>query len=248
MDGNVKETAEEVKKQKYIPTVSAVLGDGAIVETVYRPNEVQTAFVLSRGDQWKYETSIPITPRERLVPYSPNNNLIKHGVILFPSEPMEHDSEEQLLHEIQSFIHQYVDVSPLFEKIATYYVLLTWVFDSFSELPYLRLRGDPRSGKTRFLLIVGSICYKPMFASGASTVSPLFRIIDIFRGTLIIDEGDFKASTEHVEVIKILNNGNAQGFPVLRSESTPKESLTRERSQSLAQSSLPREDSFRIGR
>jgi hypothetical protein len=113
-----------------------------------------------------------------------------------------------------------VDVSPLFEKIATYYVLLTWVFDDFNELPYLRLRGEPGSGKTRFLLTVGSLCYKPIFASGASTVSPLFRILDSFRGTLVIDEGDFRLSDERAEIVKILNNGNAKGFPVLRSEAT----------------------------
>jgi len=93
-------------------------------------------------------------------------------VVLLPSEPEEYGSEEQLLAEIQSFIHRYVDVSSLFEKIASYYVLFSWVYDRFNELPYLRLRGDPGSGKTRVLLMVGSLCYKPIFASDASTVSP----------------------------------------------------------------------------
>src|SRR5581483_5088328 len=92
----------------------------------------------------------------------------------------------------------------------------------FNELPYLRVRGDPGSGKTRFLLTVGSLCYKPIFASGASTVSPLFRLLDTFRGTLIIDEGDFRVSDEKAEVVKILNNGNARGFPVLRSQASDK--------------------------
>jgi hypothetical protein len=36
---------------------------------------------------------------------------------------------------------------------------------------------------------------------------------------LIVDEGDFRFSDEKAEVVKILNNGNARGFPVLRSES-----------------------------
>ena len=34
-----------------------------------------------------------------------------------------------------------------------------------------------------------------------------------------MDEGDFRFSDESTEIIKILNNGNARGFPVLRSES-----------------------------
>jgi hypothetical protein len=222
MNEEIKEIAEKIKKQQSIPTVSATLHNGSLLEMVYRPLEAQTGFMLWNNEQWTYETSVSLTPHERLMPYSPSNNLIKHEVVLFPSEPEEYTSEEQLLHNIQTFIHRYVDVSPLFERIATYYVLFSWVYDGFNELPYLRLRGDPGSGKTRFLLTVGSLCYKPIFASGASTVSPLFRIIDAFRGTLIIDEGDFRMSDERAEVVKILNNGNARGFPVLRSEVTAK--------------------------
>src|SRR5207244_5816333 len=82
----------------------------------------------------------------------------------------------------------------------------------------LRERGDYGSGKTRFLLVVGALCYKPIFASGASTTSPLFRIMDAFRGTLILDESDFRLSDERAEIVKILNCGNARGFPVLRTE------------------------------
>jgi len=154
------------------------------------------------------------------VPYSPGNNLLLHQVVLFPSEPLEYGSDAELVAEIKAFIHSYVDVSPLFEDIAAYYVLFSWLYDSFNELPYLRVRGDTGSGKTRFLLTVGSLCYKPIFASGASTVSPIFRILDSFKGTLIVDEADFRFSDQTAEVVKILNNGNARGFPVLRSESS----------------------------
>jgi hypothetical protein len=210
----------EDKKERAVPTVSAILPDGGILEMVCRPEERRTAFVLWRDGRWTIEASINANSFERLVPYSLRNNLIKHEVVLFPSEPAEYGTAAELVGAIQDFIHHYVDVSPLFEKIASYYVLFSWVYDSFNELPYLRLRGDPGSGKTRFLLTVGSLCYKPIFASGASTVSPLFRILDAFRGTLIIDEGDFRLSDEKAEIVKILNNGNAKGFPVLRSEST----------------------------
>ncbi len=139
--------------------------------------------------------------------------------ILPPWWAAEYESDHALIAEIRQFIHRYVDISPLFEQIASYYILFSWVYDAFNELPYLRLRGDTGTGKTRFLLTAGSLCYKPIFASGASTVSPLFRILDGIHGTLIIDEGDFRFSDEKAEIVKILNNGNARGFPVLRSES-----------------------------
>ena len=195
------------------PVASVSLDSGEMIEMVYRPEERSTLFVRSDDQGFVgYETSIRLGNGERLVPYSPRNNLLKHNVVLLPSGPEEYGSDSELLAEIRSFIHRYVDVTPLFEEIASYYVLLTWIYDAFNELPYLRVRGDFGSGKTRFLLTVGSVCYKPIFASGSSTVSPLFRILDAFRGTLIIDEGDFRLSDEKAEVVKILNNGNARGF------------------------------------
>lgn len=206
---------------KPIPIISTTLPTGTIIETVYRPDERRTAFCVASGGNWTLMDDH--TDGERpLVPYSAKNNLITNNVILFPSEPAEYDSTEALVRDIQAYIHRYVDVSELYERLACYYVLLSWVFEDHNELPYLRLLGDPGSGKTRFLLIVGSICYKPIFASGASSVSPLFRILDAARGTLIIDEGDFRLSDEKAEITKILNNGNARGFPVLRSEVNPK--------------------------
>lgn len=217
---NPREQTTNKTKQHKIPTSSTLLPDGTVVEMIYDRDAKHTRFVCYRNSQWRIEDRVQIEPYRLLVPYSPDNNLIKHDVVLFPSAVEEYETEEHLLTRIQSFIHRYVDLSPLFEKIASYYVLLTWVYDSFNELPYLRVRADYGSGKTRFLLTVGSLCYKPIFA-GASTVSPLFRILDAFRGTLVIDEGDFRLSDEKAEITKILNNGNARGFPVLRSEVTP---------------------------
>jgi hypothetical protein len=135
---------------------------------------------------------------------------------VLPSEPAEYGSEQALTSEIHAFIHRYLDVTPTFERIAIYYILLTWLYDAFKELPYLRFQGDYGTGKTRALLTIGSLCYKSFFASGASTVSPIFHILDAFRGTLVIDEADFRFSDEKAEIIKILNNGNVDGLPVLR--------------------------------
>jgi hypothetical protein len=47
-------------------------------------------------------------------------------------------------------------------------------------------------------------------------VSPLFHTLDAFRGTLLFDEADFRFSDERAEIVKILNNGNVRGLPVLR--------------------------------
>ena len=166
-----------------IPTVSRVCRDGTLVELVYDPIKRKTALAVSRfGGLWNIEEAVRIETGETLVPYSAKNNLIANECVLLPSGPVEYGTREELLADIQAFIHRYVDLSPLFEQIAAHYVLLTWVYDAFGELPYLRLRGDYGTGKTRGLLAIGSLCYRPFFASGASTTSPIFHTLNSFDG------------------------------------------------------------------
>lgn len=199
------------------PTVSTVLEDGSLVELLHDPSRRTTSLVVGGGDSWTIRQQLPDRGILR-VPYSARNELLVNGVIQFPRWPAEYGDEADLVDAIAAYIHKYVDVSPRFERFASYYVLFSWVFDAFNELPYLRLRGDYGSGKTRFLITVGSICYKPIFASAASSVSPLFRLLNVFRGTLVVDEGDLRFSDEKADLVKILNNGNVRGVPVLRSE------------------------------
>ena len=189
-----------------------------MVETILKQD--QSRLVTFRDGNVTEHESISVDGRQ-CVPYSPRNNLLTHKVIVLPSAVDDYDSENGLVADILAFIHRYVDLSPDFEEVAAHYVLMTWGYDAFSELPYLRVRGQYGTGKSRFLLTVGALCFKPIFASGASTVSPLFRLMDQIGGTLVVDEADFWASDERTEIIKILNNGNARGFPVLRSEVTP---------------------------
>lgn len=146
------------------------------------------------------------------------DDLSKNGVILLPTEAVEFGCLEELEGEIQTFIHKYVQLTPFGEMIATKYVLLSWVYDRFETIPYLRFLGDYGSGKSRAERVIGSVCYKPIFAGGSTTPSPIFRIIQLYRGTLIIDEADFRQSDMAAEITKILNCGYSKGTPVLRSE------------------------------
>ena len=57
---------------------------------------------------------------------------------------------------------------------------------------------------TRFLDTLGYLHYKPIATSGATTSAPVFRIIDKWKGTLIMDEADFQKSDEAQDIIKII--------------------------------------------
>jgi hypothetical protein len=186
---------------------------------LYQDKISSTSFVRLDGDKVETFQDFFVDPREStFAPYPASNSIIKNNLVLFPSIASEYESEEKLLEEIRVFVHHYLDLSPFFERIVPYYVLFTWVYDKFNELPYLRAIGDYGSGKSRFLKVIGSLCYKPIFANGATTVSPIFRLIDEFKGTLILDEADFNVSDYSSEMIKILNSGHSKGMPVIRSE------------------------------
>jgi hypothetical protein len=196
--------------------VSEILPDGSLVELLYDPELRNTSFAIWSAGHAAVAPKIATEDQGTLVPFSPTNNLIRHEAVLLPSGADDYGTEPELIEDIRRFIRRYLDLTDAFEQIAAYYVLLSWVYDAFNELPYLRFRGDYGTGKTRALLILGSIAYKPFFASGASTVSPIFHTLNAFRGTLIFDEADFRMSDEKAELVKILNNGNVRGMPVLR--------------------------------
>ena len=210
------DTPSVVQEKKTVPTVSRVAGD-TIIELVYDAAKGKTGLAVSRfGGLWNVEQEVVIGTGEVLVPYSAKNNLIATNCVLLPSIPVHHGDKAELLADIQAFLHRYVDLSPTFERIAAYYVLLSWVYDAFNELPYLRLRGEYGTGKTRGLLAIGALCYRAFFASGASTISPIFHTLDRVGGTLVIDEADFRFSDATSDIVKVLNNGNVKGLPVLR--------------------------------
>lgn len=203
------------------PILSRTLPDGTQIEALHDAarGTTQLAICLPSGEIVR-SGHYDLPTGERLTPYAATNNLLAARCVLLPSDVTPFSDKRVLLADLRAYIRRYVQLSPFFEEIAAHYVLLSWVYDAFSELPYLRFRGDFGSGKTRALITIGSICYKPIFASGASSVSSLFRMLDAFGGTLLLDEADFRFSDATADLTKILNNGNVQGLPVLRTVST----------------------------
>ncbi|MEL7562566.1 DUF3854 domain-containing protein [Dehalogenimonas sp. 4OHTPN] len=201
---------EEEDKERYV--AGFILRDGTVGEMVV-DDEDRYFMVASNGavkKAYQYETPKAI--------YLPTSDLLVGHVVHFAPGASPYDSQARLFAEIRRFIHYYLELPADFEEIASLYVLLSWVYEFAPSIPYLRVIGDWGTGKTRFLQVVGSICFRPMFASGATTPAPIFRILEQFRGTLVLDEADFKDSTAWAEMVKLLNNGYRPGMPVLRAD------------------------------
>lgn len=145
-----------------------------------------------------------------------NSKAVDTGLISLPTEATEYNTTEELLEEIKQFIHDYLDISDEMLQFASYYVLLSWIYDRVNTVCYLRALGDTGSGKTRYLDTIGKLCYKATSISGAATAAPIFRLLEVWKGTLIIDEADFGKSDTYADIIKILNTGFEKGKPVIR--------------------------------
>ncbi|MDD4858902.1 MAG: DUF3854 domain-containing protein [Dehalococcoidales bacterium] len=190
-----------------------VLSDGTVGEMVVSSDDERSFMIVANGlvqKVYQYET-----PK---VTYLPTNDLLVSEVVHFATTAAPYDSQAKLFHEVRSFIHRYLELPADFEEITSLYVLLTWVYEFAPSVPYLRVIGDWGTGKTRFLQVAGAICFRPIFASGATTPAPIFRILEQFRGTLVLDEADFKDSAAWAEMVKLLNNGYRPGMPVLRAD------------------------------
>lgn len=199
------------------PTVlkSMVIYNNTLYEQVYLPDRNQSYYI-----GWDDKKNEPI-PRDYLefgnMKYLPiHDDLLQKRVVILPTEPMEYDNEEELEFEISCFIKTWLDISEEHLQKATWYAFLTRLTDKINTIPYLRALGDYGCGKTRYLDVIGGLCYKPMFIGGSVRSAPIYRVIDLWRGTAIFDEFTLKKSDESEDIIQILNNGYQKNKPVLR--------------------------------
>jgi len=217
-----KKEEEKERKKKKENEVSCYKGKNLLVEEIYNPEENPPFLFVYLPDG----KNIPVVVKEYQVNgkiiYPLEDENIEKEVVLLPSGFEEYGDNKLLISEIKQFINKYFDIVPFYEKLYSYYVLFTWVYDCFNVLPYIRVIGDTGTGKSRFLQVVGSLCYKRILCGGAITPAPIYRFTEIYHGTLIIDESDFKFSNEYQEIIKILNCGYMAGVPVLRCDTENK--------------------------
>ena len=200
-----------------IEIYSKTFKNGVMVETYYDQELEKTGFLVYENGKVSKKPYLVMNGKTYKPP-PPANSLVSGRFVKLPSAVTPLGTEQDLINEIRSFFHEYVAVSDEFEEIASFYVLLSWVYDAFHELPYLRVLGDYGTGKSRMMKVVGALGYKSIFLNGATSVSAIFRMISEVRGMIVLDEADFRYSDTNHELVKILNSGFQKGMPVFRSE------------------------------
>jgi len=145
--------------------------------------------------------------------YVPSNiKLIENRFLVIPGEWKEYNDETFLFQEIESFYRRWVLIDEEYYPAIASYTMLTYVYDLFSTVAYLRVLGDFGTGKSRLLEVMSSICYKSMKFGGSLTPATIFRLIDKIRGTLFLDEADF----QNPDINQILCTGYRKDNPIIR--------------------------------
>jgi hypothetical protein len=192
---------------------------GWLVDYLYDPDE-GNAVLCWKDPNGKVDSGRSVKIDDKKFAAMPPNQTITTGAVLFPSALGPSKSTLELAKTIEMYINRvYLLPNKLFAKIMSYFVLLTWVYDSFPAIPYLRVTGEPGSGKSELMLRIALLCYRRFVASGASSTASLFRMVDKYKGTVFMDEMDLQKSDASADIVKFLVQGAmADGAPIIRCE------------------------------
>lgn len=194
---------------------SYILEDGSLVEMLYDSKKHKSKLAVYKDGVVTLEDEVQIDELTTFLPMSPNQSILENNFILFPSAVGEYQSNEELYYEIRAFIGRYVELREEFLSVVAVYTMMTWLYDRFQNVPYLRCLGMFGTGKSRLLSAAGHICYKAVLAGGSTSTAALFRTLDLFNPTLVFDEAEL-SEKESVEMRQVLRQGYSAGLPVSR--------------------------------
>ncbi len=223
-NGAVKAVTTEIKAEgggggrnaDVVETLGGAFGEW-LVEYLYDPESKKAALAYRSPERKVGTADSLLIEGVRLVPKKVND-FIENGAVLFPSDVGELLATRELIALLESFIKRwYLLPNGYLAKIIAYYVLLTWVYDAFEALPYLRATGDYGAGKSELMKRVGHVCYRLIMASGSNTAATFFRTVEIYKGTVFIDEADLSDGGDMAnDLVKFLNLGAMKGNPISR--------------------------------
>jgi hypothetical protein len=213
---------------------TTVYGNGFLAEEIFdgttprfqvyhfEKGEFETANQLPSGEKDDNGQEIFITPVD--------NDQLRKGLVVLPSGITETTFSE-VIDEVFDFLikgSRFDSCGHEDEvKLNGLFAVGSWFLDKMKPklpvkiagigvfAPILAIRGPSGSGKNRLANLLRLISYKPYFDMSKTKIPSLYRPLDVWKGTLVMDEADFDKTTETSDVIHYLNC-RAQGTPISR--------------------------------
>lgn len=147
---------------------------------------------------------------------------VREEVILFPTEPEDYISFENLYNEIDKYVVKYLDIDPEKRRLANYIIILDGFIDGLNTMPMLRFLGLSGRGKTRAVTTYGCISYLPIMIASPNAAN-IFRILTTYTDATLVMNEDVDLSnnaiknSENKETVRaILLNGWERKFKIPR--------------------------------
>ncbi len=217
---NLNQSEQPSKDDSDVKKIPSIVTDELIIEQVKKDNNL--CYAVWNGEEIDYKDEIKIDGQK----YKPiSDDLVKDNVVKLAEEPQKYNNINSLIEEIKQFIHRWLDISNDFEEMAAWYVLLSWTYDKFSTIPYLRFHGDWGTGKTRAVKTIGGLCYKALDTAGATTSAAVERMVTRWGGCMLMNEADFFNSDASSQMVKVLNEGFESDNAIVKAHKEDQEGL-----------------------
>lgn len=119
-----------------------------------------------------------------------------------------------------NFIKTYLVINPHEYHLTTLWIMASYLVDDFKTVPYLMFIAPKESGKSQAMRVLNQLAYRA-FLAASITPAALFRSIELWRITLLVDEAEFqiKTDTESGQALyQVLNMGYKQDSFAIRTE------------------------------
>lgn len=184
--------------------------DGRIAEEIFIPDK-GPAFLLYTPEPESWENKNELCENGLTIKPRPVDGKLIEALTL-PDGVEEYGSTSELIAEIEKFSELYDPTSegPIMKvwlRIALVSHVSREIFtgniEKFASI--LRVTGTSESGKRRALTVMRMLVYRGMFFLKTTKVPTLFRAIEPWHGTLILDEADLANDSDSSEFIEYLN-------------------------------------------
>lgn len=135
--------------------------------------------------------------------------------LVFDVEPCDYTIDgNKLANKILELVNQYIVCEIAVAIAVTLWIFFTWVVDISHIAPIAWVNApEKRCGKTQLAIFISKLCCRPLLASNISP-SAMFRSIEKYQPTLIIDEADTFIK-DNPELKGIFNAGFSRDNPYI---------------------------------
>lgn len=115
-----------------------------------------------------------------------------------------------LLDDLAALCRRFVILPRHADKALALWCCLSYLVDAVDVLPILNVTSpEKRCGKSTLLSVIIRLVHRPLLASNI-TPSAMFRAVDLWRPTLIIDEADTFITPDNEDLRGIINSGHTR--------------------------------------